>query len=332
MSARAPLHLLACSDAVDLAAAVGRELGVPVSPSRDVWFACGEGKHVIEQNIRGSDVYIFQRPVVPGDHRSVYDRTMMLLHAVDAARLADADRVTVVLPYLPGSRQDKRKNHVREGITTGLFARMLEAAGVSMVITVEPHDEAIMGCFDPSRIVLESVDVKRAFARFLQERGLAVEVVASTDVGGLEAARGYAQLLGAGLAALSKERDYRTSSTVVQTTVIGDVRGRSVLVMDDIIDTAGSMVAAVQALWEQGATDILIGGVHPLMSRPAWARLKALRLEAERKGVRLEVVGTTGILHPEAPPWYHAFPIEPLLADVVRSVNTRGSVRAVESR
>lgn len=332
MSARAPLHIIACGDARDLAEAVGRELGVPVCPSRDVWFACGEAKHVIEQNVRGGDVYIFQRPIVPGDSRSVYDRFMMLLHAVDAARLADADRVSVILPYLPGSRQDKRKGHVREGVSTGLFARMMQAAGVSMVITVEPHDEAIMGCFDPGRTVLECVDLTRAFARFLQERDLVPDVVASTDVGGLEAARGHAHALGAGLAALSKERDYRYASTITQTTVIGDVAGRSVLVMDDIVDTAGSMVSAVEALWESGATDIVVGGVHTLMSGSAWSRMRALAMQARERGVGFQMVGTTGVVHPDAPPWYHAFPIEPLLADVVRSVNTRGSVRALEER
>jgi len=332
MSARAPLHLVACSDAMDLAEAVGRELGIPVSPSRDVWFACGEAKHVIERNVRGGDVYVFQRPIVPGNPRSVYDRLMMLLHAVDAARLADADRVTVILPYLPGSRQDKRKGHVREGVSTGLFARMMQAAGVSMVITVAPHDEAIMGCFDPSRTVLECIDLTRAFARFLQDHQLVPDVVASTDVGGLEAARGYAQVLGAGLAALSKERDYRQTSVVTQTTVIGDVAGRSVLVIDDIIDTAGSMVSAVEALWDRGATDIVIGGVHTLMSGPAWSRMRALAMQARERGVRFRMVGTTGVAHPEAPEWYHSFPIEPLLADVVRSVNARGSVRALEER
>lgn len=332
MSARAPLHLLACTDARDLAEEVGALLGVPVSPSHDVWFTCGEGKHVIERNVRGGDVYLFQRPVVLGDARTVYDRFVMLLHAVDAARLADADRITVLLPYFPGSRQDKRKNHVREGVSTGLFARMLEAAGVSMVITIEPHDEAMMGCFDPSRTVLESVSITRPFARFLHQRELVPQVVASTDVGGLEAARRYAQEFGAGLAALSKERDYTQTSVVINSTVIGEVAGRSVLVMDDIIDTAGSMVSAVEALWERGATDIVIGGVHPLMSGPAWERLASLARRAADRGVRFHVVGTDSVRHPRAPDWYLSVPIAELLAEVVRSVNARGSVRAVETR
>ena len=126
---RAPLCLVTCADATDLATTVARELGVPLTASEEQWFACGEAKHVLGSNIRGCDCYIFQQPVVPGSERSIYDRTMALLHAVDAARIADADRVTVIVPYLPGTRQDKRKNHVREGVTTGLMARMLQGGG-----------------------------------------------------------------------------------------------------------------------------------------------------------------------------------------------------------
>ena len=192
---RAPLCLLACEGALPLARSVADELNTPVTPSQEVWFECGEAKHVIERNIRGCDCYVFQQPVCPGTERSIYDRTMALFHAVDAARMADVDRVTVVVPYLPGTRQDKRKGHVREGVSTGLMARMLEAAGVGMVITVEPHNDAIYGCYDPARCVMEAVSVVAPFATFIGDQGMACDVVASTDVGGLEMARTYAQHL-----------------------------------------------------------------------------------------------------------------------------------------
>ena len=107
----------------------------------------------------------------------------MLLHAVDAARHADAERVTVVMPYLLGSRQDKRKGRTREGVTTGLFARMLSDAGASMVISVEPHNEAISGAYAPSRCVFEPVFVAHALGDWMQQRGLAGDLFASTDVG-----------------------------------------------------------------------------------------------------------------------------------------------------
>ncbi len=329
MTARAPLCILACGDAAGLGRAVAAELGVAAAESHDVWFASGEGKHVLDANVRGTDVYLFQRSVAPGSRRSIYDRFTMVMHAADAARHADADRVTVVLPYLPGCRQDKRKGRTREGVSTGLFARMLEAAGVSMVITVEPHTEAVMGCYEPSRCVFESVQLAPAFAHWLQARGLGQHVVASTDVGGLENARQYAQILGTGLVALSKERDYSQPNTVANTTVIGDPAGHDVLIVDDIVDTGGSVVSATQALWDAGAKGIAVAGVHMLMSGRAWDRMHQLRELATERGVDFQLLGTSSVLHPDAPDWYHSMPLEPLLAKVIRSVNSRGSVRGV---
>jgi ribose-phosphate pyrophosphokinase len=327
---RAPLCLLACTDATDLATGVATSLGCALTPGRDEWFASGEAKYVIDENVRGCDCYIFQRGIGPGSSHSVYDRTMVLLHAVDAARHADAARVTVVVPYLPGCRQDKRKNHIREGVSTGLLARMLCAAGVDMVITVDPHNEALIGAYDPSRCVFEAVSVAAPFSKFLADQGLVGDVVASTDVGGLELARNYAYRLGKPIAALSKERDYSRPSTVANTTVIGDVDGRAVLIVDDIVDTAGSMDAAVRALWDKGATNIVLAGVHVLLSPPGAGRIEELRREADRRGFSLSVAATSSVLQTAPPPWLVTFGIEPLLAEVIRSVNTRRSVRALE--
>lgn len=327
---RAPLCLLACTDAADLATAVAKNLGCTLSAGRDEWFASGEAKFVIGENVRGCDCYIFQRGIGPGSSHSVYDRTMVLLHAVDAARHADAARVTVVMPYLPGCRQDKRKGHVREGVSTGLLARMLCTAGVDMVVTVDPHNEALIGAYDPSRCVFEAVSVAAPFSKFLADQGLVCDVVASTDVGGLELARNYAQRLGRPIAALSKERDYSRPSTVANTTVIGEVDGRSVLIVDDIVDTAGSMDSAVRSLWDKGAKDIVLAGVHVLLSPPGADRIRGLREEAERRGVSLRVAATSSVVQADPPPWLVTFGIEPLLAEVIRSVNTRGSVRALE--
>lgn len=327
---RAPLCLLAADDGQRLAEAVALELGHAVTPSHDTWFACGEAKHVIDANVRGTDVYVLQQTVCPGGERSIYDRMVMALHAVDAARCADADRVTLILPYLPGSRQDKRKNWDREGVSTGLFARMFEAAGVSMVITVEPHNEAVIGCYHNS--VFEGITITRAFARFLAAEGLRRDCVASTDVGGLEMARSFAEELKCDLVALSKERDYSQPNTVARSTLLGDVRGRSVMIIDDIVDTAGSIVSAVRTLWDHGATDVVVGAAHLLLSGPAWERLHALRAEAADRGHDFRLVGVSHIQHEGAPDWYHEFAIEPLLAKVIRSVNTRGSVRAAEER
>ncbi len=330
VEARAPLCLVTCGPANDLAHEIGAALGVPVTASQDVWFASGEGKHVINDNVRGHDVYLFQRTIDGRSERSVYDNFLMALHAVDALKLADAARVTLVLPYLPGSRQDKRK--LREGVSTGLFARMIESSGVSMVITVEPHNQALVAGYDPRKCVVECVDIAKAYAPFLRERGLVGDVVASPDVGGLENARFYAQVLNRDLAALSKERDYSQTSVVVRSTVMGEVAGRDVLLVDDIVDTAGSVVAAVHALWQAGAKGVVVVCAHPVMSEPAWSRLSTLASEAHDRGVRFAVCGTNTIVHSDAPHWYHGFNLAPLLTEVVRRVNTRGSLRTLEGR
>jgi ribose-phosphate pyrophosphokinase len=322
--------LLALGDGVDLAQAASERLGVPVIGGQETWFASGEAKYTIDANVRGCDCYLFTRAMAPGHPRSVNDRLMALLHAVDAARHADAARVTVILPYLPGSRQDKRKHRVREGVTTGLMARMLAAAGVSMVITVDPHNEALIGAYDPSRCVPEIVSAAVPFAGFLEAQGLVCDVVASTDVGGLELARRYAACHGRPIAALSKERDYSRPNTVATATVIGDVDGRSVLIVDDIVDTAGSMEAATRALWAVGAGDIVVAAVHLLLSPPGADRLTALQAEAADRGVRFSIAATTTVRSAHAPQDVHWFGIEPLLAKVIHSVNTRGSVRALE--
>lgn len=323
------MTLLTCDAAAPLASTVAANLEQDVSAGREVWFSCGEGKYVIGENIRGGDVYIFQSPVAPGAERSVYDRFVMLLHAVEAAALSDAHHVTAVLPYFPAARQDKRKGRVREGISAGLFARMLQEAGATRVVTFDIHNEAIAGMFDPARCRLENVHLTHRLAMWCHRRGLCGDTIASPDVGGMERARAYAAELGHRLVGLSKERDYSTVNRVLRSTLIGDVDGRDVMIVDDIIDTAGSVCAAVAELKRHGARDITVTCAHPLMSGPAWSRLSAVAEQAAAEGWRFSVVGSTSIYHPDTPGWYHSYPISRLLTDVIVQLNQRGSVTGV---
>ena len=327
---RAPLQILACAPARPLAERVASLLSTEVIPTREMWFACGEGKLEINANVRGSDLYIFQAPVAPGDSRTLYDRTTMLMHAIEAATLADAEFVTAVVPYFPGARQDKRKGRTREGISAGLFARCLQAAGAHRVIALEIHNEAIGGMFDPWRCRLENLFLQPALTPWLLQRGLQGDMVAAPDVGGLERARFYAEALGTGLAVISKVRDYRTANRVMHSTLIGDVAGKDILLVDDIIDTAGSVVAAVEELKAGGAANITVTCAHPVFSPPAWDRLGGLASKAEQEGWRFRVVGTNAVHHADAPAWYETFDIAPLLARVLTSVNTRASVTGVQ--
>ena len=328
----APIHLLTCEAADPVAQAVARLLGRPLCPSQEQWFSCGEGKYIIDENIRGGDVYIFQTPIAPGRDRSVYDRFIMLLHAVEAAALSDANQVTAVVPYYPGARQDKRKGRVREGISAGLFARCLQEAGATRVVTIDIHNEAIAGMFDPSRCRLENVHLTHRLAAWCQRQGLAGDTVASPDVGGMERARSYAAELGLRLVGLSKERDYSTPNTVLRSTLIGSVDGHDVMLVDDMIDTAGSVVAAVEALKDAGARDITLAAAHPILSGPAWSRLGAVAARAEAEGWRFRLVGSASVVHANPPSWYRSYPISPLLAEVIEQLNQRGSVTGVQER
>jgi ribose-phosphate pyrophosphokinase len=322
----APLCLLTCESGRGFAESVARQLGQPLVPTTESWFSCGEGKLVIDANIRGSDAYVFQSCVGGQDALSIYDRFVMLLHAVEAAKLSDAFWVTAVLPYYPGSRQDKRKGRTREGISAGLFARMLSAAGAHRVLTVEIHNDAIAGMFDASQTTLETVYLTKHMVEWMKQRGIGGEVVVAPDLGGLERARRYAECLSADLAALSKERDYSQPNIVLRSTLIGEVAHRDVLLVDDIIDTGGSVSAAVDELKQHGAADITVACAHPLMSGSAWESLGSLSERADREGWRFRVVGTTSIAHENTPGWYEVYPIEPLISQVISKINSRGSV------
>lgn len=329
--ARAPLKIAACGAGMRLATAVARDLDLPLVRTQEVWFACGEGKFVIHENVRGSDLYLFQAPVAPGDPRSLYDRTMMLLHAIEAAVLADVREVTAVVPYFPGARQDKRKGRTREGISAGLVARCLDAAGARRVLSLEIHNEAIAGMFNPRRCRLENLVLHGTFCKWLRAEGLHGDVVAAPDVGGLERARGYAEDLDLGLVVLSKERDYSKPNQVATSTLIGDVRNKDVLLVDDMIDTAGSVVAAVQQLKQGGARHLTVACAHALLSEPAISRLDAVAAQAAREGWRFRVVGTSAVHHPAPPPWYTSFDIAPMLARVIRSIHEGDSVTQAHS-
>jgi len=328
---RAPIALMTCESGRQFAESVARHLDQVLIPTTETWFACGEGKFEIGANVRGHDVYIFQSAAGPQDEKSIYDRFLMLLHAIEAAALSDAQYITAVVPYYPGSRQDKRRGRTREGITAGLFARLMQSAGVDRVLTVEIHNDAIAGMFNPTMAHLENVFLTRHLVRWLRENDLVGDVVVSPDVGYLGRARAFAEELAADLAALSKERDYSQPNQVYRSTLIGEVADRDVLLVDDIIDTAGSVVSSIEELKEQGARNINVACIHPLLSGPAWQRLSGIKERSLAEGWQFQLVGTSVISHKNAPDWYCAFPLEPLLAQILEKINSRGSVTGVHN-
>ena len=207
---------------------------------------------------------------------------------------------------------------------------MLQVAGANRVLSVEIHNDSIAGMFNPSMAHLENVFLTRHLVEWLVSQNLTGDVVVSPDVGYLERARAYAEELSADLAALSKERDYSQPNVVLRSTLIGEVEGKNVLLVDDIVDGAGSAVAAIEELKERGANNIVLACIHPLMSSNAWEKLSEVRARAENEGWSFEFVGCSTVEHHDAPEWYHSFRIEKLVGTIVQKINSRGSVSQVQ--
>ena len=303
--------------------AVSRHLSqLSLRESREVWFANGEVKTEIHENIRGDDVYIFQSPVEPCREHTINDNLMALLTAVNAAWQSDADTVSVVMPLYPYSRQERKRR--REGITAALVARCLEASGAIRVITLDIHAEAVVCAFRAAK--LENLHSSRVIIEFLRgRRNFENTVVVSPDAGGAERARFYAKLVHTEFALIDKVRDYSRPGTIAEMRLVGYVEGRNALIVDDMIDTGGSIIRAVQTLKDNGALDIDVCCTHPLFSGSAIEKLD----KACGEGLINSVIGTDSIMWGDElreKPWYQEVSTAPLFASVILHINQKLSV------
>jgi ribose-phosphate pyrophosphokinase len=220
----------------------------------------------IQENVRSRDVFLVQPLISP-----VNTRVMELLIMIDAFRRASAGRITAVIPYYAYGRSDK-KDQPRVPITARLLANLIETAGADRVLTVDLHAGQIQGFFN---IPVDELTATYILSRYFQEQSIPDLTVVATDVGDAKRARNIARLLGAPLAIGEKERLGNTGELVIHN-LIGDVRGRNCLIADDEIESAGTVVAMVQRLRREGAGDIYLSCVHPLLSGQAIERLSAL--------------------------------------------------------
>jgi ribose-phosphate pyrophosphokinase len=224
----------------------------------EIWVKYGE-------NIRGSDVFIIQSTNPPAEN------LVELLIMVDAAKRASAKRITAVIPYFGYSRQD-RKDQPRVSITAKMVANLITVAGADRVITMDLHAAQIQGFFDiPFDHLYGSSVFSTLFDQFMNNL-----VVVSPDVGGIKMARSYAKRLHANLVVIDKRRPKQNLAEVVH--IIGEVEGKDVLIVDDLIDTAGTFVGAIEALKKKGAEDIYGAITHPLLSGPALERIEQSEL------------------------------------------------------
>lgn len=244
----------------ELAKEICRYLKIPLGKAEVTQFPDGETYVKILENIRGKDVFIIQ-PTCPPVNKNL----MELLLMIDAAQRASAERVTAVLPYYGYGRQD-RKVEPRVSIAAKLVANLIARSGAHRVLTLDLHAAQIQSFFD---IPVDHLFAIPIVCRYFKKKGF---VVVAPDAGGVARARFYAKRLGVPLAIIDKRRDLTGKTTVMN--VIGEVRGKNLVIVDDIIDTAGTLIKAVRALEKKGAREISVACTHGVFSPPAIETLK----------------------------------------------------------
>jgi ribose-phosphate pyrophosphokinase len=295
----------------DLTEEICRALGCPLGVAMIKRFADGETHLQIQENVRGADVFLVQPTCTPVDHH-----LMELLLMMDALKRASAERITAVLPYYGYARQD-RKDRPRMPISARLVASLIERAGASRVLALDLHAAQIQGFFDiPVDHLFSAPVMIEYFAGRYDRREL---IVVSPDAGGVERARSFAKKMNVPLAFIDKRRTEANVAEVM--TIVGEVRGKHCLIVDDIVDTAGTLVQGAEALLEQGAKSVAGCATHPVLSGPAVERISTSALQ--------ELVVSNSIPLSEAAEnccKIRVLSVAPLLARAIQSIHEGGSV------
>ncbi len=292
-----------------LAQEVSKLLGIKLGEAVVARFPEGEIQVQIRENIRGKDVFLLQSIC-----NSPNDYLMELLIMIDAARRASARRITAVLPFYGYARQD-RKDRPRVPITAKLVANLLVSAGANRVLTMDLHAGQIQGFFDIPVDHLYSIKV---MGKYLKRKKVKNLVVVSPDVGGIKMARAYAKVLGSNFAIVDKRREDAAKTHVMN--IIGEVKGKNVIVIDDLISTAGSVVEAAKALKASGALDIYVMAVHPVLAGPAIERLQGAPIK------ELIVSNSIPLSPNKKIKKITQLSVAPLLADAITRIHTNDSV------
>ena len=252
-----------------LAQEIAAHLGVELGKAAVDRFSDGEVLVEIQQNVRARDVFVVQPTCSPTN-----ENLMELFMMVDALKRASARRITAVIPYFGYARQDRRPRSTRVPISAKVVANMLEAVGVERLLTMDLHADQIQGFFD---IPVDNIYASPVLLSDLKSKSYSDLVVISPDVGGVVRARALAKQLGCDLAIIDKRRPTANVSEVMH--VIGEIEGRNCVIMDDMIDTAGTLVKAAEVLKERGARSVYAYCTHPVFSGPAVERLRNSALD-----------------------------------------------------
>jgi ribose-phosphate pyrophosphokinase len=252
-----------------LAQEIASHLGIELGKAEVGRFSDGEVTVEIQQNVRARDVFVVQPTCAPTN-----EHLMELFIMVDALKRASARRITAVIPYFGYARQDRRPRSTRVPISAKVVANMMETVGVERLLTMDLHADQIQGFFD---IPVDNIYASPVLLSDLKTKRYKDLVVVSPDVGGVVRARAIAKQLGADLAIIDKRRPTANVSEVMH--VIGEIDGRNCVIMDDMIDTAGTLVKAAEVLKERGANSVFAYCTHPVFSGPAVERIRKSQLD-----------------------------------------------------
>lgn len=300
----------------ELADQVASELGIPITPTAAYDFANGEIFVRFEESVRGCDAFVIQSHSAP-----INKQIMEQLIMIDALKRASAKRITVVAPFYGYARQDK-KHRGREPITARLMADLFKTAGADRLMVVDLHTSQIQGFFDGPVDHLFALPLLANYVGSKVDRSRLT--IVSPDSGRVRVAERWSDLLGGcPIAFIHKTRDPRIPNEAVVGKVVGDVEGQTCVVIDDMIDTAGTITKAVDALFDGGAKEVIVAATHAVLSGPAVERLKNSRVS--------EVVVTDTLPIPEESRFDRltVLPIAPLLARAIKEVFEDGSVTSL---
>lgn len=299
------IKIFACNSAESFTKEICDTLGLPMGKKESFKFANDNNFVQFLETVRDQDVFIVQTTMPP-----VNERIMELLITVEAARRASAKRITAVLPYFMYSRSDK-KDQPRIPVTAKLMATLLEAAGVDRVITCDLHNASIQAYFD---INCDRLTAKHLLERYFKAKNLENVVVVATDAGSSKKAYKYSHFFDCPLALIDKRRE-DNSDRAVATNIIGDVKGKTALIFDDEVSTAGTLVEAANILKENGAKEIYAGAAHGVLVGPAIERIK-------NSPIKELVVTNTIPIEPEKQiDKIKVVSIAPLFAEAIKRLN-----------
>ena len=306
MSGDSPIKIFSCSGSLELAEKIAQNYGCELGNCSILRFSDGEFQPAYEESVRGATVFIIQSTFPPTEH------LFELLLMIDAAKRASAYKIVAVIPYFGFARQD-RKDRPRCAMGAKLVANLLVAAGVDRVMTMDLHADPIQGFFD---VPVDHLYASNIFVPYLKSLNLEDIVIAAPDVGGTKRANAYSRFLNTEMAICYKLR--KKANEISEMKVIGDIENKDVVIVDDMVDTAGTITLAANLMKELGAKSIRVVCTHPVLSGPAYDHISKSSID------EMVVTDTIPLIVPH--PKIKVLSVADTFADVIRKVHTHQSI------